>query len=159
MTDLPLPRKIRAVEATPGYRLAVAWEGGRPSVIDLSDMISRGGVFSALADEAAFSAVRVGEGGRVIEWPDPKDDLGHPVIEIDSIALAYRLQTQEDAGMHWPKRFLSRSGEGRRKRLCRGLRPNLISPAPLAAARASTSVILGYSVGNVDVRHWPRAGW
>jgi hypothetical protein len=107
MTDLPSPRKIRAVEARPGYRLAVAWDKGRSSIIDLSDMISRGGVFGALSDNSRFSAVRVGEGGRAIEWPDPTDDLGYPVIEIDSLALAYRLGTQENAVMRsLAKKFL-----------------------------------------------------
>ncbi len=99
MIDLPLLHKIKAVEARQGYRLSVVWDTGRQAVIDISDMISRGGVFAALSDKATFSAVRVGGGGRTIEWPEPADDMGYPVIEIDSTALAVKLQEQEDSGM------------------------------------------------------------
>jgi hypothetical protein len=97
MTDFPTPRKILSVEARPGYRLVLGWGGGRQAIVDLSDMISRGGVFAPLSDQNKFAAVRVGEKGRLIEWPEPKDDLGYPMIEIDSAALIYKVQQQLDS--------------------------------------------------------------
>jgi hypothetical protein len=97
MTDFPPFRKILSVEERPGYRLMLGWGGGRESIVDLSDMISRGGVFAALSDRDKFAAVRVGEKGRLIEWPEPKDDLGDPMIEIDTAALAYKIREQHDS--------------------------------------------------------------
>jgi hypothetical protein len=99
MTEFPPFRKILSVEARPGYRLALGWGGGRESIVDLSDMISRGGVFSALSDKDKFAAVQVGEKGRLVQWPEPKDDLGHPMIEIDSAALAYKIHQQFDSNL------------------------------------------------------------
>ncbi len=99
MSNFPAFRKIVSVEARPGYRLAIGWGGNRHSVVDLSDMISRGGVFAALSDKDKFAAVRVGEKGRLIEWPEPADDLGHPVVEIDSSALIYKMSEQHDSAL------------------------------------------------------------
>jgi hypothetical protein len=94
MTDATSLRRIRSVEARSGYRVVVAWDTGRPLIIDLSDMISRGGVFAALSDHSKFSAVRVGDSQRVIEWPEPMDDLGDPVVEIDAEALFEKANDQ-----------------------------------------------------------------
>jgi hypothetical protein len=94
MTDATSLRRIRSVEARSGYRVVVAWDTGRPSIIDLSDMISRGGVFASLSDHTKFSAVRVGESQRVIEWPEPVDDLGDPVLEIDAESLFEKANDQ-----------------------------------------------------------------
>ena len=80
-------RKIQFVEARKGYRVAVTLEQGPAFTVDLSEMVSAGGVFATLADQARFAAVRVGENNRLIEWPEPKDDLGYPVVEIDADAL------------------------------------------------------------------------
>jgi hypothetical protein len=83
--------------AAQGDRLVLGWVGGRQSVVDLSDMISRGGVFATLSDKDKFAAVRVGEKGVLIDWPEPKDDLGYPIIEIDSPALVDKVAQQHDA--------------------------------------------------------------
>lgn len=93
MSDAPL-RRIRSVEVRPGYRLAVAWDRGQTSLVDLSDMISKGGVFTELSDKAKFSAVRVGDNSRVVEWPEPKDESGYPIIEIDADALFEKARSQ-----------------------------------------------------------------
>ena len=80
-------RKIRSVEAKSGYRLAISWERGQKTTVDLSDMINKGGVFSELSDATKFAAVRVGENSTIVEWPEPVDDLGYPLISIDGEAL------------------------------------------------------------------------
>lgn len=95
MSDRSL-RRIRSVEARPGYRLAVSWDQGRVAVVDLSDMISRGGVFTKLSDKNKFALVRVGENSRIVEWPEPSDEFGYPIIEIDADALFLKSQEQED---------------------------------------------------------------
>ncbi|MDQ2801907.1 MAG: DUF2442 domain-containing protein [Pseudomonadota bacterium] len=89
-------RRIRSVEARPGYRLAVSWDQGRTGVVDLSDMISRGGVFAELADKQKFARVRIGENSRVVEWPEPEDELGYPIIEVDADALFVKLHEQQE---------------------------------------------------------------
>lgn len=96
MSDTPV-RRIKSVEAKSAYRLSVSWERGQPIIIDLSDMVRRGGVFGHLADMAIFSAVRIGENNRTVEWPEPKDDLGYPVISIDADALYVKYRNQQDA--------------------------------------------------------------
>jgi hypothetical protein len=92
----PALRRIKSAEARPGRRLAVAWDRGASVVIDFSDMIEKGGVFAPLADASTFNAVRVGENRRVVEWPEPKDDLGYPIIEIDAESLIAKAQQQRD---------------------------------------------------------------
>jgi hypothetical protein len=59
-------------------------------VVSLADLIKRGGVFEILRDPHKFAAVRIGERQRVIEWPEPRNDLGYPVIEIDADGLYER---------------------------------------------------------------------
>ena len=95
MNETPL-RRIRSVETRSGLRLAIAWDRGSPAVIDFSDMIAKGGVFAALADVSVFEAVRIGENSRIVEWPEPKDDLGYPIIEIDAESLMAKAQQQRD---------------------------------------------------------------
>jgi len=100
MADFPL-RRIRSVDPKPGFRLALTWDKGASSTVDLSDMISKGGVFQPLAEKSVFAAVRIGENNRVIEWPAPADEDGDPIISIDADALfekASRQTTKNLAG-------------------------------------------------------------
>ncbi len=98
MTDAQL-RRIKSVNVRPGYRLVVALERGPVVTVDLSDMISRGGVFKDLADKDIFDQVRIGENNRVVEWPIPKDDLGYPTVEIDADALFEKHLEQQNGHM------------------------------------------------------------
>lgn len=90
--------KIRSVEAKPAYRLAVSWSNGTRGTIDLGEMIRRGGVFTEISDFAKFSAVKIGENNRVVEWPKPSDTLGYPMIDIDAESLyaTYRSQKEKE---------------------------------------------------------------
>jgi len=105
-------RKIKAVDAKPGYRLAVLWEKGPASIIDLSDMISKGGVFQALAEKQAFASVRIGENSRVIEWPSPADDEGYPIISIDADALFEKASVQTTNTLAATMKQLLQSAKG-----------------------------------------------
>lgn len=98
MSSVPL-RRIKSVDPRPGYRLAISWERGPGSLVDLSEMISGGGVFQDLADAKNFNAVRIGENNRLVEWPMPVDELGYPVIGIDADALFEKSSQQQDASL------------------------------------------------------------
>lgn len=60
--------KPTKVEALPGFRLHLVYPGGAEGVIDLSKDIGRG-VFTALADEAFFRTVHIGQFGQ-IAWSE-----------------------------------------------------------------------------------------
>jgi hypothetical protein len=94
MAMTELPRFIRSLEAKPGYKLSLAWEGGPQATVDLTDMIQRGGVFEELRNEKLFSQVRISEDRRKIEWPEPQDQDGEPLIDIDAESLHY-IATQQ----------------------------------------------------------------
>jgi hypothetical protein len=82
-----LPRFLRSVEAKPGFRLVVTSEDGDAVLLDFNAVLRRGGVFKSLRDEALFRRVRLGERHRTIEWPEPADPDGAPLIDIDAESL------------------------------------------------------------------------
>jgi hypothetical protein len=79
-------RKIKSVEAKPNYVLSILWERGETQV-DLSEFIKRGGVFAPLSDFSKFERVRLTEIKTGVEWPQPADEDGYPIISIDAEAL------------------------------------------------------------------------
>jgi hypothetical protein len=83
-------RRIASVAPQSDYRLAIAWDSGPSMIVSLADLIKKGGVFEVLKDREKFSAARVDERQRVIEWPEPRNDQGYPLIEIDADALYER---------------------------------------------------------------------
>jgi hypothetical protein len=92
MTEIP--DRILAVEAKAGYRLAVVFVGDRHVEVDLSDMIQRGGVFVSLRDAALFARVRLGAAKDKVEWPEPRDSYGEPMVDIDAESL-FHLSMQQ----------------------------------------------------------------
>ena len=80
-------RRITSVQALPGYRLHVAWQDAPPITISLADDVQKGGIFRTLADEEKFAKVRIADEGYLIEWPEPADDDGRPIVDIDADAL------------------------------------------------------------------------
>jgi len=89
-------RKIKTVEVKPNYALAIFWERG-VSVVDLSDFIKRGGVFAPLSDLSKFELVRLTETKTGIEWPQPADEDGYPIVSIDAEALFAMSVSQANA--------------------------------------------------------------
>jgi hypothetical protein len=87
-------RRITSVAPRPDYRLAISWDAGPSMIVSLGDLIEEGGVFEALRDKEKFSAVRVGERERAVVWPDPRDDHGYPIVEMDADALFERGMNQ-----------------------------------------------------------------
>jgi NAD dependent epimerase/dehydratase family enzyme len=56
------------VTPEPNYRLRLVYSDDRIVVIDFTPIIQQGGVFAVLADFEVFSQVKLGQGGRYIEW-------------------------------------------------------------------------------------------
>jgi Protein of unknown function (DUF2442) len=75
-------KTIQSVEPLPGSRVRLRWGAGGESVVDLSPLLAKRGVFTFLADPTAFGAVAVGPRGRTLVWRDPEGD------EIDLCADA-----------------------------------------------------------------------
>jgi hypothetical protein len=92
MTDAP--RFIRSVEAKPGYKLTITWERGPQTTLDMTEMVQRGGVFEALKNEKVFMEVRLVGNRRKIEWPEPRDEDGEPIIDIDGESL-FHIATEQ----------------------------------------------------------------
>ena len=78
------PDRIKAIEARPGYWLSITYADGREISVDLGDVIRRGGAFKPLQDQRLFARVKVDPLGNRIEWPEPKDEHGEPLISIDA---------------------------------------------------------------------------
>ena len=79
--------RVKAIEARPGYWLAITYADGCEILVDLSDVIRRGGAFEPLQNERLFSQVAASPLGDRIEWPEPMDERGEPLICIDAASL------------------------------------------------------------------------
>ena len=64
---------IEEARVETGRRLRLRFADGRSGTVDLGELVARGGVFDRLRDDAAFAQVRVGKGGRWLEWPGDID--------------------------------------------------------------------------------------
>jgi hypothetical protein len=84
-------RTIQTAEPLPQNRVKLVWGDGSESVIDLTPVLAKGGVFVYLVDPTAFNAVAVGARGRTLVWQDPEGD------EIDLCADALWRLAQEGA--------------------------------------------------------------
>lgn len=82
-------RTIQSAEPLPASRIRLVWGDRSETVVDLTPVLAKGGVFAFLIDPAAFNAVAVGPRGRTLVWHDPEGD------EIDLCADAlWRLARQ-----------------------------------------------------------------
>ncbi len=89
MTLVPLT--VTDVSVRPGYRLVVVWSDGSSSLISMSRLIRRQGLYGRLQGYGVFNKVRVGEGGGSIEWSEPVGEDGRPVVVIPSARLRIML--------------------------------------------------------------------
>ena len=64
---------IKEARVEAGRRVRLRFADGRSGMVDLSELISRGGVFARLANDADFARMHIGEGGRWLEWPGEID--------------------------------------------------------------------------------------
>jgi len=63
---------VTAVPDPASHTVALTWANGESTVSSFRHLVGEG-VFVALSDPAFFAAVRVGEGGRSLEWPGELD--------------------------------------------------------------------------------------
>ena len=64
---------IIAAEPDPvGHAVKLTWANGETTVNDFRHLVGKG-VFAAFSDPRFFAQVRVGEGGRSLEWPGDLD--------------------------------------------------------------------------------------
>ena len=64
---------ITAAIADPkSHRVVLTWANGETTTNSFAHLVGKG-VFTAFADPSFFSQVRVGEGGRSLEWPGELD--------------------------------------------------------------------------------------
>lgn len=64
---------IEDAQVETGRRLRLRFSDGRSGVVDLGELLERGGVFASLKDEVTFAQVRVSGHGRWLEWPGDID--------------------------------------------------------------------------------------
>jgi hypothetical protein len=65
-------KKITAVQALPGQKLEIRFNDGVAGVVDLSADAGRG-IFAPWKDPEFFAAVKLGHGGRSLDWPGEID--------------------------------------------------------------------------------------
>jgi hypothetical protein len=90
-------------------RLYIAWEDGPRATLDMAPSIRKGGVFSMLENPENFNKVRIGERGRTIEWPEPADAQGYPIIDIDAESLMAMLTAQKQGELNSKINSIARS--------------------------------------------------
>ncbi|MBA2671806.1 MAG: DUF2442 domain-containing protein [Gemmatimonadetes bacterium] len=69
-TEVTLMQRLTAAVPEPERRVALTFADGFSGRVDFNPLIARGGVYAPLAEAAFFSQLRIGEGGRTLEWPD-----------------------------------------------------------------------------------------
>jgi hypothetical protein len=66
--------------------VAILWDDGKKTIIDMTAVIARGGIFGQLRDPAVFDTARIRDRGRSLVW------TGTDGEEIDFCADALRRQ-------------------------------------------------------------------
>jgi len=79
-----IPARIRAARVRSGGVVELEFADGFRGSVDFAESIQKGTATAALADPAVFSALRIGPGGRSLEWPG----------EVDFCADALRLRAR-----------------------------------------------------------------
>jgi hypothetical protein len=71
---MPLPGYlVTDAEVLDGYRLRVKFEDRTEGTVDLSDLVARGGVFTALRDPGFFRQARADADAGTVVWPNELD--------------------------------------------------------------------------------------
>ena len=92
-------KRIVAVQAAEApYTVAVTWEDGKSSRVDLGALLDRTPVFAPLQDASLFRHVQVGEDGWEIVWPGSED------LAVDAHHLA-RLAMEQSGEAMPPETF------------------------------------------------------
>ena len=81
--DGTMPVRVVGVRALPGHRLWLRYADGEERIFDATPLLTTG-VFTRLADEAAFAGVGLDFG--VPTWPEAEVDLSPEYIYQESVA-------------------------------------------------------------------------
>jgi hypothetical protein len=65
--------EIRSATPQAAAHLRLTYADDSTVEIDFAPLIQQGGVYASLADPSFFAQVRIGAGGRFIEWPNGLD--------------------------------------------------------------------------------------
>lgn len=68
-----LPRSIRGLQIVGKFKLRLRFDDGRRRTVNIEPLVKRGGVFAPLSKPKLFQSVRIGEGGRSLQWSDDLD--------------------------------------------------------------------------------------
>lgn len=72
--------RLAKVDALPGFRLAITWDNGQASVVDVSDVVTRLKVFRPIRESPTlFEAVTIGEYAYCAHWSDEME-LSAPML-------------------------------------------------------------------------------
>ena len=73
---------IREGKPLTNFSVEITWAEGEVSIVSLHETVAKGGVFAALSDPKIFGQLKIGDGGRWLEWPNE--------VDICADALWYR---------------------------------------------------------------------
>jgi Protein of unknown function (DUF2442) len=87
-------KKIVSVEPLADHRLKLRFDDGVEGTVNLSNEVGKG-IFAAWRDPQHFSSVKIGRGGRSLEWPDEID------LCADALYLEITGMKVEDLFPNW----------------------------------------------------------
>ena len=79
--------RIERVDPKTGYKLLVTWSTGEQTIIDFSEEVKGGGIWTDLRDPQKFARARTVRGGTILEWPEPAGRDGSPRVDVDADGL------------------------------------------------------------------------
>jgi hypothetical protein len=87
-------RRITAVKVLPAHKLQLRFDDGVAGMVDLSADAGKD-MFARWKDPSHFASVKIGHGGRSLEWPDEID------LCSDALYLEITGKTAEDIFPAW----------------------------------------------------------
>jgi hypothetical protein len=85
--------RVTSVEALDGHLIRAAFSDGAIKEIDLSDLLSRGGVFESIRkSRSEFEAVHVNHETGTVEWPGE--------VDLDTEVLYGRFEPASGVAIH-----------------------------------------------------------
>jgi hypothetical protein len=85
---------IREAKPLTDFSVEITWEEGEVSMLSLHETVAKSGVFASLSDPKIFGQLKIGEGGRWLEWPGEVDICAdalwyqaHPDAKIEELEL------------------------------------------------------------------------
>jgi hypothetical protein len=87
-------KQITSVQVLPGHKLQISFDDAISGIVDLSREAGQG-MFAAWGDPSHFASVKIGHGGRSLEWPGDID------LCADALYLEITGKKAEDLFPNW----------------------------------------------------------